>query len=265
MYLIEKMENINFKSQDEIFNYVNHNAEYLQLLKNSDDTTYTIEPTYYKNPNRYLLSKDNIFIIDTMAVKCFEEGEITAPVSHIEELKKIKSFDEHEYYGENSAFQTIVYGYQEDMIDSKEDDSDRDKLTSTEIIQRTTSGKNRVKMSLSSFVRFDAARIDVTVRPYKRTLGVWYWCTRTINVQVEWIEALALYNNFATGTRESMHLAEVMQTKFEEKTTKFSKSMCSLPCSSEIQPIKIEMYRVDATFGSLDAPQKSFIYDNLSY
>lgn len=77
-----------FKSVDQIKQYVEKHKEYLQLIEGSDGEL-TLEVVDHNNPYRYFINTDRLFQIDTVVYKVVGDYIMSAPISSISKLKSI--------------------------------------------------------------------------------------------------------------------------------------------------------------------------------
>ena len=149
--------------------------------------------------------------------KVFDEGIIRTSVEDQTNLLQVSSF-----YG--SRHDGFSY-YENHITDSQLDFCHEDgcNCNTIETIVRKTNGNNRTYtrfyISEETIVFNDPALMDyyyqmgiryiyyyMKIRPYKRTLGVWYWCRRTImynmNYHVISTDNNAYYSNFTISGNE---------------------------------------------------------------
>ncbi len=177
-----------FKSHEELVSYINSVSDYLQIVE--DEGELYVEPKFDNNIFRYLMNEDKMYAIGNRVYKGIENYTISSDIEHIEILKVIDETN-YEQYMQNSHLlfspvkvQTITDNYNKDLghicglYGGKFDDD------------RADNGSNRTKIEHEITVeyRFDDFIGYYTnvygralVRPYKKTLGIWYFCSRTIS------------------------------------------------------------------------------------
>ncbi len=200
--LFEELEENGINSDEDIFHFVKENSDYFFIREEEGEqylTSYLEFSSFYHfvDENRMLQIGNNI-------IKAFDEGIISAPIKERESLLNVTSFyepaSERFYY-----FEHIL----NDILSDPKDYPDGCNCDREEIIARKTNGNER------TYVRFyiDNATImtgdpgydnfiysqglrnvcyHMKVRPYKKTLGVWYWCRRTITYNVNY----SVYDNY---------------------------------------------------------------------
>ena len=119
-------------------------------------------------------------------IKVFDEGVIIAPVDQEERLLNITSF--YEPAQENFAY------YENALSESQSvfKDDNECNCTSIEVVARGTNGNNRTYVrfyrdGLYNDYGFGTITYYMKIRPYKRTLGVWYWCNRSIHYNIDYV------------------------------------------------------------------------------
>jgi hypothetical protein len=198
---LKRYNSINFEelsSRDELLSIIDNNRDYL-VLEEIGHELY-LETKYHDQANRFLINHDRLVQIGDKVHKIFKQGEVKASLDKIESVRAIteEQFDQLVSI-EN---QRTTNGLEIVRIESKrmpfvpidcdgtgggtgggtgddpynhcgdyhEDASsnDRDRTKATAKISKKFSGGTYIY------------KVDLLVRPYKRTLGIWYWCTRTI-------------------------------------------------------------------------------------
>ena len=181
--LFEAFEAKGIESDEDIYNFVKENPDYFYIHV-EDGEEYLISYLEY-TPYYNIVDENRMFQIGREIYKIFDEGIIRTSVDKKTDLTKIRSFYE-------SKQNDFAY-YENHVFDSQEDlryEDDGCDCHTFETIARKTNGNNR------TYVRFyiDCANPDILgwgiinymmkIRPYKRTLGVWYWCRRTISYDI---------------------------------------------------------------------------------
>ena len=152
-------------------------------------TQYLEFSSYYQfvDENRMLQIGNNL-------IKVFDEGVITAPICEEEKLLNVSSFfepaQESFSYFENNQTDFVSEVKHEDGCD----------CTKVEIVARKTNEDNRTYVR---FYRegeyndygFGGITYYMKIRPYKRILGVWYWCNRSIHYNVNYIVSSGYYGD----------------------------------------------------------------------
>ncbi|MDY0198850.1 MAG: hypothetical protein RBR68_13650 [Tenuifilaceae bacterium] len=172
-----------FNSFDEIQLEISKYSEYLVLIKNETDE-YELEHFLYNNPLRYIINCDRMFQAGDDVYKVFENCIAYTNLKYINQLKQLNEADITNEY-ENSEI-TILNN--NPTIISKDDANN---CGSGEFTDRVTDGRDRTKLTIgahqaSGTPYSSVARCYYIVRPYKRTLGIWYWVSgRTMSASIK--------------------------------------------------------------------------------
>jgi hypothetical protein len=217
----ELYNNINpedFKSIEEVKTFVAKNSEYLQLIEDENGEL-TLETVLFKNPNRYLVGKNKMFKINKSVYRIFDDATVMTKEENIEKLRSIEK---------NSI---SMYKSDPDFIfmntDSKKVSSQQKNLEDNcgkAAHDYRTEGRDRTHMWLECGEYFDELfgtpityfSTNFLIRPYKRTLGIWYWCSRTISCDVKiaadwyngvsWVRDQYLYSELGVGDSKIEHV-----------------------------------------------------------
>lgn len=182
--LFEELEAKGINSDEDIYDFVKENPDYFYIREEEGEkylTSYLEYSSYYQfvDENKMLQIGENV-------IKVFNEGVVIAPVDQEERLLNITSF--YEPTQENFAY------YENALSESQSvfKDDNECNCTPIEVIARGTNGNNRTYVrfyrdGLYDDYGFGIITYYMKIRPYKRTLGVWYWCNRTIHYNVEYV------------------------------------------------------------------------------
>jgi hypothetical protein len=165
-------------------------SQYLQMVER-DEELY-LECELYENNKRFVANADRLYQIGSTVYKVFENDVAFTPVENIELLKQAGSLENLDPLiqvkeRENTIRRLGVAHHPNDVWDSS----------------NKSVGKDRtyMKISLDYLQRsIPEIRLSWEIRPYKKTLGIWYWCTRTCHVDFNVIinadgNSYALVNN----------------------------------------------------------------------
>ena len=191
-----------FKSVEEIKTYVSANSEYFQLLEDNNGDL-TVEKTLLNNPLRYFLNRERMFKIDKTVYRIFDDETVMTNEQNTDKLRKIDK--------------SIIDLYKNDpdfkFISSKSADvSSQLKVTKdyppppyvfchSEFFGEVTEGRDRTRLWLTLKrvdPPFNLIYTSLNITPYKKTLGIWFVCSRTISWDIQF--ATDLYIN-GTWTR----------------------------------------------------------------
>lgn len=173
-----------FTSIEMVKAFVSSNRDYLQLIEDANGE-FTLETVLSFNSNRYLLNGDKMFIIGEIVYKVFEEGTAMTNVVDIEMLKHLK---EPGLLNKDNEYIHFIPNHPISMAkDAAYNCGMSANNPSTEDRDRTV-----IEISIDYLDSYDINGVPQTVfqnrvlvRPYKRTLGIWYWCSRTISCDVK--------------------------------------------------------------------------------
>jgi len=186
--IYESIDFESFKSYKELETYINSMSAYLQIVEEENELF--VETKLDNNPFRYFMNKDKIFAIGSAVYKGIENYTISTDIEHIEVIKKIDETNYKLYMQDNRLLfspikvQTISDNYNKDT----------QHICGTNggkyAVDRTDDGRDRTKIEheitlmygFSSYIgNYTNVYGRALTRPYKRTLGIWYYCSRTIS------------------------------------------------------------------------------------
>jgi hypothetical protein len=181
----ELYSSINFDSLEgieELNEFVSQNSNYLEFFKD-DDGEMVLETGLYKSSDQYFANKDRIFQVGDKLYKVFKDVKLFTNSENIDALKAVK----YEDVFANNLDNIFV------IKESKIVRSLADCGTFAE--HRTTNNRDRMRgemsISVGKTTKYPSGKIQSVVinidfwgRPYKRTLGIWYWCKRICTLGV---------------------------------------------------------------------------------
>jgi ribosome-associated toxin RatA of RatAB toxin-antitoxin module len=181
-----------FTNQSDFFDLVNEYSEYLQLIPIGDEE-YTLETKVDDNPYRYFLNKDMIFQIGSVVYKLVDSELIASPAGNIENLKKLTVSNLDFHLKDTSKYLQVTQTKRLncDYVNTK----DVGNNVGTYRLAGDTVGNNATKLVIQIYTANimdqwtyeeigTLLRAHYLVRPYKKTLGIWYFCTRTISCNI---------------------------------------------------------------------------------
>ena len=208
----EFYENIDFEkftTKEELLSFVDNNSDYLVITEDEEGELY-IETPFSTNSRRYLMNKDRLFMIGETYYKVFEDGLVSAEENNLEELKQIKVSSIGAF---ESTHSLQVIKSKREIIDVDSKDNTHNCGTCVEVKKTRDRYRTRVRLSLSMEQGIYANNYytnitcEFVVRPLKKTLGVWYFCGRTISgdVKVAYDVNLMMTNNGIYWLRRTFH------------------------------------------------------------
>ena len=184
-----------FHSKEELLDFVANHPEYLQTMDDGNGEI-EIESKFYNFPQRYFANTNQMFEIENTTFKILENGIASCPSENMYMLEQITDENIDAFDTEDSLVKFAKLA-----TDNSYGLKDGTYNCGTSKTARATSGRNRTKLQLSisflntyAYVFQNGQEIKVPqtilnnrvlIRPYKRTMGVWYWCSRTINCNIK--------------------------------------------------------------------------------
>jgi len=89
----ETIEPEKFKSIEELRNFVTANSNKIQLYNNPNGDVYCVT-NEFKNPERYLLNNEKMYIIGIKVFKKLDDGLVVTNISNIDRLNSVEYCDE---------------------------------------------------------------------------------------------------------------------------------------------------------------------------
>lgn len=173
-----------FLNNEDVFSFVEKNKNYLYLNKD-ENGEFELEHYLFNNPERYIINKDRMFQINDIVYKVFDRGYA---YTNEKNLEKILNIREDELTNDNCVQEIIFKNYNSENNGIKDSEN---WCGSGEINARSTDGNDRVKLTIwahqppAGAYGYSVARGTFSVRPYKRVLGIWYWCERTMKADIK--------------------------------------------------------------------------------
>lgn len=172
--LFNELEQRSTLTDDDILSLVENNGDKFYLQDETDGKYLRahLEDSYYY----YVVNSDRIIQIADKIIKVFDEGLMIGRPEDIEIIKSTKTYKalKREHIEYRDAFRT--------QLPSREYECNCNRQ---ETIARQTNNRNRTYIRV--YVETDApsslygnVSYCMTVRPYHRTAGIWYWCNRSI-------------------------------------------------------------------------------------
>ncbi|MBP5982500.1 MAG: hypothetical protein KA734_02170 [Fluviicola sp.] len=204
----------NIKTEDEYYDLANKNSDYLEIIEKDGEKYF--EAKLATNPYRYVINKDNLFQCGVRIYKVFEDGVVS---THVSNKSKLMNFNPKSLINEASdAIFQISY------FENSEISKDTQNNCGASLSASQTNGSDRTNMGTSlslfhgespsyAFGRFTQLMSDTYIRPYKKTLGIWFYCSRTISCDIKlavdylpstnvWARVTTSYSN--SGTHQSV-------------------------------------------------------------
>jgi hypothetical protein len=187
--------------------WINKFPNFLELTQNDEGEMYFL-PKLSNNPLRYIVGANRIYQVgDSSLCKIFNTGMLYTSTENVAILATI----EEEDLGNLTRTPDFLF-----VPSFSEDVSNRTTGNlGWNYTKSTTKNKDRLKVAVNGFSIIGLGKsimyeVNVETRPYKKTLGIWYWCSRTITQNIT-IKVnvngtnLAPYNDPYTGNSPQYH------------------------------------------------------------
>lgn len=198
----EKARPENFQTREEVFVFVANNDQYLELIEKEGE--YTLETKLWYKADRFLLNEDCMMQIGDKVFKIFESGTASAA---IEQKNVLKNMTEMEYKASLSEEPMLIAGAY-GLADYYEKDATED--------------RDRIHFRISCDKKGQTYRLEYMVRPYKKTLGIWYFCNRTLQHYVRsnfaYTDANGRFKEAFFGDSHEMHTGSPVSHSYMEYT-----------------------------------------------
>ncbi|MCC5924797.1 MAG: hypothetical protein JJT77_13520 [Crocinitomicaceae bacterium] len=159
--------------------HVKRYHDILEIIENNQGEK-EYRAIYSDNPYSALAGKNRMIIIDTMCLKVFDDGLVITNVKNFDALNSLE-FKSVEKVQDKKTFHVLNRFSNEFQMKSG---------CGQYREQRATSGSNRTKITIECYAKGNSAfifsgEVYGLIRPYNRTLGVWFYAQRTITGQFQ--------------------------------------------------------------------------------
>lgn len=214
--LYNNIDPLGFKSTEEVKEFVTKNSKYLQFVEDEKGEL-ELETKFYNRIDRYFFNNEKIFQIGDTVFKVLEEGTVKASFEDLNIFKQVG--DNLDCYKKDNRFvyipntKSFTANYKSDWAPY---------YCGTSVEFRSTNDNNRLKVEIESTVNGSSTLCHFIQRPYKKTLGVWFWCSRTMSADINIkFTALAQINGVSSFLFDDLIYYEdyTMASKFEVTRT----------------------------------------------
>lgn len=186
-----------FDNDETVEDFVISNSDKLQLIEDGSGEFY-LETVLFKQDFRYFANKDKMFQIGDKVYLILEEGIVSADYSNIGKLKEINENNYFSYRGDNDIY------FSPSLSNNASSLKDGAYNCGTWQEQRVTNNRERTYLRISIHTT-DVGNgtnqyVNYMVRPYKKTLGIWYWCTRHISCNIKVAADYKVYTSSSSWT-----------------------------------------------------------------
>jgi hypothetical protein len=181
VYEVVNMEEL--KDMEILENHVSENSKFLEIIKN-DLGEREYRPKYSDNPYSILTTSNRLLIVGEKCLKVFNDGLISTNLANINLLDELSSSQLADVDEHSDLVKSI--------FDVKTENAPKGSC-GTYDIDRATNNRDRTKIEVRRYFHENYIFADFIVRPYKKTLGIWYYAKRTIvgsiNASISFIQA----------------------------------------------------------------------------
>jgi hypothetical protein len=169
-------------SYAEVSEYVSEYSDYLGLEEDSIGEYY-FEPKMSCSIYRYIMNKDRIFQVGDTLFKIFDNKYATCESKYYDDLLKVT---EEDLRGIGDGDLPGISGH---LIIVPTQHSGSGTNLGWELEKIATNGRERVRATLTYSNHYSSGQtryyvVTLTTRGLHRTLGVWFWCKRTISQNI---------------------------------------------------------------------------------
>lgn len=180
--LYNSIDPLNFKSTEEVKEFVTKNSKYLQFVEDEKGEL-ELETKFYNTAERYFFNNEKIFQIGDTVFKVFEEGTVKASFKDINIFKQVG--DNIDCYKQDTRFVFIPNTKSVTKNYKSTTDLQYPYDCGNSVEFRSTNGNNRLKVEIESKLKgYTQTVCHFIQRPYKKTLGIWFWCSRTMKADI---------------------------------------------------------------------------------
>lgn len=170
----------NFNSREEFVQFVESNSEYIELVTDSNNEL-TLEIKSGFNSNRYLVGEDGLFRISNNLYKVIDNFTIITNNNNIEKIKRINALNYQNYFEDSTIMFPSYVKQPQNKTTAGYYDIDREAINGNE--------KTKIFMNTWAYDHSQQndtyLQSDFVVRPYHKTLWVWYYCSRTLSWDID--------------------------------------------------------------------------------
>jgi len=173
-----------FKTTEEIISFVKKNSKYLQIVEKKDGSL-AVETVLYNSLDRYLVNEEQMFQVGSDVCKILSNATVSTKIEDIELLKEVN--EQNVTSLKNNKLLSINFN-DEVVTTNLKDATPYCMAGGFEDEDNETNDRDRTELligSSCSIAGSTVVRAYSIIRPYKRTLGIWYWCSRTITYDIK--------------------------------------------------------------------------------
>jgi hypothetical protein len=186
-----------FEDDETVEEFVKSNSDKLQLIEDGN-SEFSLETVLFKQDFRYFANKDKMFQIGDIVYLILEDGTVSADYSKIGKLKEI---NENNYF---SFINDDDVSFSSSLTNTNRDLKDGTYNCGVWQEQRVTNNRERTYLRISIHTT-DVGNgtnqyVNYLVRPYKKTIGIWYWCSRHISCNIKVAADYKVYTSSSSWT-----------------------------------------------------------------
>lgn len=176
----------NFKSMEEILRFVEENSNYLQIEVDEDGET-SIMPKNFHSTEKFIMNENKMYQIGNRVYRVFDNGVVSTSLENSQNLTNIKEENILSYQSDGRylyTFNASVINCKSGLAACGNAASDFHANGSERVVIKIWATSVRTTDPLGNpFNSFLAFKYEAYAQ--KRTLGIWFGCSRTINARFD--------------------------------------------------------------------------------
>jgi len=196
-----------FKSVEEVKQFVKKNSNFLQLVEDNAGG-YELDVIFSDNPYRFFANSDCLFQVNNKICKVYKDAVVSVDENKIDELK-------------NADFNTAVSIENSSLLTSSNNSYYKsESIDCVSSTFRSDSGDERIRLKIGKWADISYPYLACAyfeARPYHQGfLGIWYYCTRDVSVDIN-IGVTYLNSNNIWSDNHAYCVGTIENTKVIEK------------------------------------------------
>jgi hypothetical protein len=170
--IYEEIDMNNLEDESLLQKHIKKHRDLLELKINSDGEK-EYRPLYSDNRYSLLAGMNRMIIVDTLCLKVFDDGIVTASIDFFDELESQNIKQASSLVQKENFHVTLI----ENQFMSKSNCGNFAQ-------DRADNGRNRTRLTIRTYTSITGGawygHAEIEIRPYMRTLGIYYHCQRHI-------------------------------------------------------------------------------------
>lgn len=180
------METLEHKRDLEM--YVLQNSEYIDL-RDDGEGEFDYHPYYSDNPYSIIANVERLFVVGNSCFKVFDDGLVVANLENINVLRSLNQIITLDV-PENDLYEINAFSIEKSLKSTCHPTFNEGSATSgnNRTRLRCTVGQHKfgeIPVNPNLTIKVYGVRANGQIRPYKRTLGIWYHAKRTISGKIK--------------------------------------------------------------------------------